>query len=225
MGNAGPRGGPRGDVLVVFDVQDDPRFERDGEDLYTEVLVVVSAARVRRGRGSAGYHRYAACAHPGRNAERAGVAPARPRATARERVEASAICTCACSCGHRMRSTPEEEALIAQLATMQRVPRSPAREGVLDSDEGSVRRVNWSAVRILPGENASGRDAIVAALFARGAQAIVEDGPAIVTHFRATTDLSGSARRYWLPIHGDNHRGADPRRGLERRVALARASA
>jgi len=39
MGNVGPRGGPRGDVLVVFEVEDDPRFERDGEDLYTEVLV------------------------------------------------------------------------------------------------------------------------------------------------------------------------------------------
>ena len=39
LGNAGARGGPRGDVLVVFDVADDPRFERDGEDLYTEVLV------------------------------------------------------------------------------------------------------------------------------------------------------------------------------------------
>ncbi|HET7457023.1 MAG TPA: molecular chaperone DnaJ [Gemmatimonadaceae bacterium] len=39
MGNVGPRGGPRGDVLVVFDVEDDPRFERDGEDLYCEVLV------------------------------------------------------------------------------------------------------------------------------------------------------------------------------------------
>lgn len=50
--------------------------------------------------------------------------------------------------------------------------------------------MSWSAVRILPGENASGRDAIVAALFARGAQAIVEDGPTIVTHFRATSDLT-----------------------------------
>ena len=39
QGNAGPRGGPRGDVLVVFEVQEDPRFERDGEDLYCEVLV------------------------------------------------------------------------------------------------------------------------------------------------------------------------------------------
>jgi molecular chaperone DnaJ len=39
LGNAGPRGGPRGDILVVFDVADDPRFERDGEDLYCEVLV------------------------------------------------------------------------------------------------------------------------------------------------------------------------------------------
>jgi len=38
-GNVGPRSGPRGDVLVVFDVQEDDRFERDGEDLYCEALV------------------------------------------------------------------------------------------------------------------------------------------------------------------------------------------
>lgn len=39
MGNVGPRGGARGDILVIFDVEDDPRFERDGADLRTEVLV------------------------------------------------------------------------------------------------------------------------------------------------------------------------------------------
>ncbi len=39
VGNVGPRGGERGDVLVVFEVAEDPRFERDGEDLYCEVLV------------------------------------------------------------------------------------------------------------------------------------------------------------------------------------------
>jgi chaperone protein DnaJ len=39
LGNVGPRGGPRGDLLVVFDVEDDERFEREGEDLYCEVLV------------------------------------------------------------------------------------------------------------------------------------------------------------------------------------------
>ena len=39
VGNAGVRGGPRGDVIVVFDVVEDDRFERDGEDLYCEVLV------------------------------------------------------------------------------------------------------------------------------------------------------------------------------------------
>ena len=38
-GNVGPRGGGRGDILVVFEVEEDPRFERDGEDLYCEVLV------------------------------------------------------------------------------------------------------------------------------------------------------------------------------------------
>jgi len=39
VGNAGQRGGPRGDIHVIFEVADDPRFERDGEELYTEVLV------------------------------------------------------------------------------------------------------------------------------------------------------------------------------------------
>lgn len=39
IGNAGGRGGERGDIHVMFEVADDPRFERDGEDLYTEVLV------------------------------------------------------------------------------------------------------------------------------------------------------------------------------------------
>jgi molecular chaperone DnaJ len=39
IGNVGPRGGARGDILVVFEVEEDPRFERDGEDLYCEGLV------------------------------------------------------------------------------------------------------------------------------------------------------------------------------------------
>jgi molecular chaperone DnaJ len=39
LGSVGPQSGPRGDVLIVFDVADDPRFERDCSDLYTEVLV------------------------------------------------------------------------------------------------------------------------------------------------------------------------------------------
>lgn len=39
VGNAGIRGGARGDIHVVFDVAEDPRFDRDGEDLYTEVLM------------------------------------------------------------------------------------------------------------------------------------------------------------------------------------------
>jgi molecular chaperone DnaJ len=44
VGNAGARGGPRGDIIVLFDVEDDERFERDGEDLYTEVLVTFAQA-------------------------------------------------------------------------------------------------------------------------------------------------------------------------------------
>ena len=39
VGNVGPRGGGRGDILVVFEVEEDSRFDRDGEDLYCESLV------------------------------------------------------------------------------------------------------------------------------------------------------------------------------------------
>ncbi|MDQ2666074.1 MAG: molecular chaperone DnaJ [Gemmatimonadota bacterium] len=39
VGNIGARKGERGDVHVVFEVADDARFEREGEDLFTEVLV------------------------------------------------------------------------------------------------------------------------------------------------------------------------------------------
>jgi molecular chaperone DnaJ len=39
IGNVGPRNGERGDILAVFEVEEDTRFERDGEDLYTEVFI------------------------------------------------------------------------------------------------------------------------------------------------------------------------------------------
>lgn len=35
-GNAGRRGGPRGDLMVVLSVKKDPRFKRQGADIYTE---------------------------------------------------------------------------------------------------------------------------------------------------------------------------------------------
>ena len=44
MGNAGPRGGPRGDVLVVIEVEDDARFVRDGSDLFYDLPVSFSQA-------------------------------------------------------------------------------------------------------------------------------------------------------------------------------------
>jgi molecular chaperone DnaJ len=44
MGNAGPRNGPRGDVIAVIEVDDDPRFERDDTDLIFDLPVSFSAA-------------------------------------------------------------------------------------------------------------------------------------------------------------------------------------
>jgi len=43
-GNAGPRGGPRGDILVLLEVEDDPRFIRDGGDLITDVIITQAQA-------------------------------------------------------------------------------------------------------------------------------------------------------------------------------------
>jgi molecular chaperone DnaJ len=44
QGNAGPRGGPKGDIVVLLEVQDDPRFKRDGEDLLHELAITFTQA-------------------------------------------------------------------------------------------------------------------------------------------------------------------------------------
>jgi molecular chaperone DnaJ len=44
QGNVGPRGGPRGDILVVLEVDDDPRFIRQGDDLIHQVSISFAQA-------------------------------------------------------------------------------------------------------------------------------------------------------------------------------------
>ncbi len=44
QGNAGPRGAPRGDILVVMEVEEDPRFVRDGNDLIYELPITYTQA-------------------------------------------------------------------------------------------------------------------------------------------------------------------------------------
>jgi molecular chaperone DnaJ len=43
-GNAGPRGGPRGDLVVMLDVAEDPRFVRDGSQLLLELPITIGQA-------------------------------------------------------------------------------------------------------------------------------------------------------------------------------------
>lgn len=43
-GQAGPRGGPPGDLIVVLEVEEDPRFERHGDDLAYDLPVSFSQA-------------------------------------------------------------------------------------------------------------------------------------------------------------------------------------
>ncbi|HSM60482.1 MAG TPA: molecular chaperone DnaJ [Longimicrobiales bacterium] len=44
QGSVGPRGGPQGDLVVLLEVQEDPRFVRDGIDLLYELVVTFSQA-------------------------------------------------------------------------------------------------------------------------------------------------------------------------------------
>jgi molecular chaperone DnaJ len=44
QGNVGPRGGPRGDIIVVMEVEEDPRFLRDGDDLVYDLPLSFSQA-------------------------------------------------------------------------------------------------------------------------------------------------------------------------------------
>ncbi len=43
-GNAGPRGGPRGDIMVMLEVEEDPEFIRDGNHLITDVVITFAHA-------------------------------------------------------------------------------------------------------------------------------------------------------------------------------------
>ena len=44
QGNAGPRGGPRGDIIVLLEVQEDRRFRRDGENLLYDLPITFAQA-------------------------------------------------------------------------------------------------------------------------------------------------------------------------------------
>lgn len=44
QGNAGARGGARGDIMVVLEVEEDPRFDREGADLYYTLPITFSQA-------------------------------------------------------------------------------------------------------------------------------------------------------------------------------------
>jgi molecular chaperone DnaJ len=44
QGNVGPRGGPRGDIMVLLDVQEDPRFSREGHHLVIDIPVTFAQA-------------------------------------------------------------------------------------------------------------------------------------------------------------------------------------
>ena len=44
QGSVGPRGGPRGDLVILLEIQDDPHFVREGSDLVHDLPVTFSQA-------------------------------------------------------------------------------------------------------------------------------------------------------------------------------------
>ena len=43
-GNVGPRGGPRGDIMVLLEVEEDERFVREGNHLFVDLVVTLTQA-------------------------------------------------------------------------------------------------------------------------------------------------------------------------------------
>ena len=83
QGSVGPRGGPRGDLVVLLEVQEDPRFVRDGSDLiHAPHHLQPGGAGHRGGRPHRGRHRPRD--HPPGDPERGdappeGAGPPQPR--------------------------------------------------------------------------------------------------------------------------------------------------
>jgi molecular chaperone DnaJ len=106
-------------VHVVFDVADDPRFERDGEDLYTELLVTypqlvlgatldVPTVTVQRGAQIPAWH-----------AERPALSPARAAASRESTRSGTGDLHVRVQLWTPEKLSPEEEQLIERLAKVQ----------------------------------------------------------------------------------------------------------
>jgi hypothetical protein len=187
VGNAGPRGGPRGDVLVVFDVKEDPRFERDGEDLYCEVLVTFPQLvfggdvtvptingtvnmRMSPGTASGQVMHLRGRGLPRVNGSGTGDLHVRVQLWT---PDADAL-------------TDEERALVRRLGELAVSPPRQAREkGFWTRMREALLGVTWFSLRV---ESPAHRDEAMAALFAAGAQGVHEEGAALATSFAAEAD-------------------------------------
>jgi DnaJ-class molecular chaperone len=172
---SGARGGPRGDVIVLFEVEEDPRFERDGEDLYTEVLVTYPQLVLgRRRHGARAWPASCRCASRG-HAERAGVPPQRARAAARQRERRRRPARARAALDAREVSGARARA--ARRARALRTRPTQGRRAASGQDEGGARRmsargprrrrrgpqnVGWTAVRVRPRGGDAAADAVVA---------------------------------------------------------------
>ena len=86
VGNVGPRGGGRGDILVVFEVEEDSALRARRRRSLLRSPRHVCAARVRRRRRSPDGERERHAARSAAHRERTGIPPSRPRTSARELV-------------------------------------------------------------------------------------------------------------------------------------------
>ena len=196
VGNAAQRGGERGDVHVVFEVADDPRFERDGEDLYTEVLVTYPQLVLGATLDGADGHveRGAAASRPERRA--ASVFHLRGRGLPRVNSSGTGDLHVRVQLWTPEKLSPEEEQLIERLAKVQQSVPADRGQGLLGEDEGSAGRVSWLAVRVSAGRRRE--TPLLAALFELGSLGVQEVGDDLVTHFPddvAASDVIGAVQR------------------------------
>ena len=195
VGNAGARSGPRGDLVVLFEVDDDERFERDGEDLYTEVLLTFPQA-VRGADVEVAGIAGPIMLHIPPGTQSGQVFQLRGRGLPRVNASGTGDLHVRVQVWTPTDLTADEKRVIDELAKVHSPVPLARSKGFLGEDEGSARRVTdspwWTRVAVRP-SHVNTRDRVSAAMFEAGAQGVHEAGDLLVTHLESPVDSTAIA--------------------------------
>ena len=199
QGAAGPRGGPSGDLLVMLDIKDDDRFERQGDDLIFDLPLSFSQAAL------GGEHEVpdalwrGAPQDAGRHPDRRRCSGSGTRVFPVLGQDGKGDLLVRVHVWTPERLTAEQERLFRELAKLEgEPPKRVAR--ILVQAQGSAGRMSWWAIDVRPA--AEQRDRMTAWLVARTGHAVEERDDGTLVSFapdeasaEALVDAAGARGR------------------------------